>query len=139
MYKQQKQFLRPFTVFVRLIVVTVMAVLFLPRASADDLWKRHTIDESLQGADGVRLGDFNGDGLQDVVTGWEESGVVRLYLNPGPDKVTEPWPQATVGVGASPEDAIPFDVDGDGYVDVVSCHEGKLKQVLVHRFKRKST
>ncbi|MFK8114367.1 MAG: FG-GAP repeat domain-containing protein [Rubripirellula sp.] len=139
MYKQQKQFLRPFTVFVRLIVVAVMAVSFLPRASADDLWKRHAIDESLQGADGVRLGDFNGDGLQDVVTGWEESGVVRLYLNPGPDKVTEPWPQVTVGVGASPEDAIPFDVDGDGCLDVISCHEGKRKQVLVHRFNHKST
>ena len=29
-------------------------------------WKRHTIDKSSRGADGVRLADVNGDGLQDI-------------------------------------------------------------------------
>jgi len=37
-------------------------------ALAQNSWKRHTIDNSSQGADGVKLGDFNGDGLMDVVT-----------------------------------------------------------------------
>ena len=115
-------------------LVVLLALLPQFNARASDLWKRHTIDDSLKGADGVRLGDFNDDGLLDVVTGWEESGVVRLYLNPGPDKVSETWPQVTVGLGASPEDAVPFDVDNDGRLDVISCHEGKRKQVLVHRF-----
>ena len=106
-------------------------------ASADDgngqgAWKRHTIDDQARGADGVRLADFNGDGLADVVTGWEESGLVRLYLNPGPDRSKEPWPSVTVGKAKSPEDAVPFDVDGDGHLDVVSCHEGKQRQILVH-------
>ena len=99
---------------------------------AQTTWKRHTIDERFRGADGVRLADFNGDGLQDVVTGWEESGTVRLYLNPGPAKATQKWPAVTVGEGLSPEDAVPFDFDADGHMDVVSCHEGKLKRVLVH-------
>ncbi|MCD0458504.1 FG-GAP repeat domain-containing protein [Roseiconus lacunae] len=95
-------------------------------------WPRHTVDDRFQGADGVRLGDFDGDGHLDVVTGWEESGVVRFYLNPGPDLAKQPWPAVTVAAAASPEDAVPVDVDGDGNLDIVSCHEGKRRQVLVH-------
>ena len=100
----------------------------------DEPWKRHTIDSSGIGADGVRLADFNRDGNLDIVTGWEESGVVRLYLNPGPDKSTERWPFCQIGEGKSPEDAVPFDVNGDGILEVISCHEGSFKQVLVHKF-----
>lgn len=99
---------------------------------AGEPWQRHCIDDSFRGADGVRLGDFNGDGLPDVTTGWEESGIVRLYLNPGPEKADKPWPAVTLAKAASPEDAVPIDVDGDGRVDVVSCHEGGKRQVLVH-------
>ena len=53
-------------------------------------WPRHVIDDSLVGADGVRLADVNGDGLLDVASGWEESGLTRVYLNPGPDFVRRP-------------------------------------------------
>src|SRR6056297_1016749 len=95
-------------------------------------WQRHTIDASLIGADGVRLADFNGDGLLDVVTGWEESGRVRLYLHPGYERVREMWPAVTVGIEPSPEDAVACDMDGDGRLDIVSCHEGSSQRVLVH-------
>ena len=37
-------------------------------------WKRHTIDKSSIGADGIRMLDVNGDGLHDIATGWEEGG-----------------------------------------------------------------
>ena len=111
----------------------VLLLIFWCGLSTAQPWQRHTIDGTLKGADGVRLADFNGDGLQDVVTGWEESGVVRLYVNPGPNRATDPWPAVTVGLGKSPEDAVAFDVDGDGQLDVVSCHEGKQQQILVHR------
>lgn len=100
---------------------------------ASEPWTRHVIDDSARGADGVRLADFDGDGLQDVVTGWEQSGVVRLYLNPGAELAREKWPAVTVGKARSPEDAVPFDFDGDGLMDIVSCHEGKTRQVYVHR------
>ncbi len=95
-------------------------------------WQRHTIDDSSKGADGVRLADANGDGLMDIVTGWEEAGVVRLYLNPGPEKSKEKWPAVTVGQAKNVEDAVMVDLDNDGAMDVVSSCEGKTKTMYVH-------
>ena len=112
----------------------LFAIAFLLTTSAfgAEPWKRHAIDDAFRGADGVRLADFDSDGLLDVTTGWEESGIVRLYLNPGALKCRLPWPAVTIASAASPEDAVAVDLDGDGLLDVVSCHEGKRKQLLVH-------
>jgi hypothetical protein len=96
------------------------------------LWRRHSIDDTARGADGVRLADANGDGRLDIVTGFEEAGIVRLYLNPGPKQARRPWPAVTVGRVSSPEDAVLVDLDGDGALDVVSCCEGKTRSVYVH-------
>ena len=95
-------------------------------------WPRHTIDNSSQGADGVRLADVNGDGLQDITTGWEEGGKIRVYLNPGAARATEPWPAVNVGDVAKPEDAVFADLDGDGAMDVVSSTEGDTRKMFVH-------
>ena len=98
-------------------------------------WKRHVIDDTSRGADGVKFGDLNGDGRLDIVTGWEEGGEVRVYLNPVPGQTRQPWPRVTVGKVASPEDAIVADLDGDGRLEVVSCTEGKTRTVFWHRFR----
>ncbi len=95
-------------------------------------WKRHTIDDSSRGADGVRLADANGDGLLDIATAWEEGGIVRVYLNPGPKKAKQKWPAVTVGEVKSGEDAVLVDLDGDGAMDVVSSCEGRTKTMYVH-------
>jgi len=95
-------------------------------------WQRHTIDDASRGADGVRLGDINGDGQPDIATGWEEGGRVRVYLHPGTAKVKEHWPAVTVGRVKSPEDAVFFDFDGDGVLDVVSSCEGNTRTAFVH-------
>jgi len=104
----------------------------IPAASAGSPWRRHTIDQSSRGADGVRLCDVNADGLPDITTGWEEGGRVRVYLNPGPRKAGQRWPAVTVGRVASPEDAVFADLDADGAVDVVSSCEGSNQTVYVH-------
>ena len=111
-----------------LLVVTVTAA----SGVADEPWRRHTVDSTSRGADGVRLADVNADGRVDIVTPWEEGGLVRVYVNPGPELASQPWPYVTVGHVASPEDAVPMDVDGDGATDVVSCCEGHEKTIFVH-------
>jgi hypothetical protein len=96
------------------------------------VWARHTIDDGSRGADGVKLADLDRDGRLDVVTGWEEGGVVRICRHPGPAALRERWPAATIGEAESVEDATPIDLDGDGYPDVVSCSEGSLREARVH-------
>ena len=78
----------------------------------------------------MRLGDVDGDGKLDLVCGWEEGGVIRVYLQP--DDVRRPWPQVTVGKVRSPEDAVFVDLDHDGRLDVVSSTEGRTRTLYVH-------
>ena len=96
-------------------------------------WPVHVIDSGLSGADGVRLIDVDDDGDLDLAVGWEQSGVSRLYLNPGPvPAVRGRWPAIDCGSAPNVEDAMPADVDGDGRFDVVSCTEGGHRRVMVH-------
>ncbi len=111
-----------------LLVFTLFSALSL----AAQPWPRHIIDASSRGADGVRLGDINGDGLPDIVTGWEEGGRIRICLNPGPAALRQTWPSVTVGTVKSPEDAVFADLDGDGRLDVVSSCEGANRTMFIH-------
>ncbi|MFN7921532.1 MAG: VCBS repeat-containing protein [Bryobacteraceae bacterium] len=95
-------------------------------------WHRYTIDDTSQGADGVKLIDVNTDGRPDVVTGWEEGGVVRAYFNPSRVDSKSPWRQVTVGRVKSPEDAVFADLDGDLRFDVVSACEGNERAMFIH-------
>lgn len=96
------------------------------------VWAIHKVDDSLAGADGVRLLDVNGDGLMDITTGWEEGDMTRVYLHPGYDRVKSKWPAVTVGETPSVEDAVFVDLDQDGAVDVVSSCEGQMQCMFVH-------
>ena len=113
-------------------VVTAADVSSEVIAVGGEPWKRHTIDASSRGADGVKLGDFNRDGLPDIVTGWEEGGVVRVYQNPGPEKAREPWKSITVGEVKNVEEAIFADLDADGQLEVVSGTEGNTRTLYWH-------
>lgn len=95
-------------------------------------WLRHTIDAGSRGADGVRLGDINGDGLPDIASGWEQGSEVRVYLNPGPEKARDRWSYAVAGQVKSPEDAVFIDLNHDGQLDVVSSTEGGERTVYAH-------
>ena len=101
-----------------------------PGGAVGDAWRRHVIDNSSRGADGVRL-VAKADRLE-VATGWEQGGQVRLCLHPGARDVRQTWPSVTVGTAGDVEDAVLVDLDGDGAQDVVSCSEGKTRSVNVH-------
>jgi hypothetical protein len=93
-------------------------------------WSQHTIDNTLNGADGVKLLDVDGDGKLDIAAAWEESGKSRLYLNPGArDALYQPWPYIDVGQAQGVEDAALADVDGDGRTDVISSGTGSFRRM----------
>ena len=101
-------------------------------------WNMWAIDASGNGADGVHTGDINRDGLIDVVSGWEQSGDLMLYLNPGPESVrqTAAWSRVDISGGASIkgiEDAAFADLDLDGFDDaVLSSIEGNTQTIGIH-------
>ena len=112
--------------------VIILHLLLVPLLAASP-WARHVIDASQRGADGVRLADVNGDGSLDIAAAWEQSGVVKAYLNPGAEKAASEWPSVIVGRVASPEDAVFIDIDGDGSFEVISSTEGEEKTIYVHQ------
>lgn len=120
--------MRPGSANLMMIVVALCAAMCF----AGEPWARHVIDDRSRGADGVRLADVNGDEWMDIVTGWEEGGEVRVYVNPGAGRAKEHWPTVTVGRVRHVEDAVFVDLDGDGALDVVSCCEGKTRTMYVH-------
>jgi hypothetical protein len=106
------------------LTVTAHPITSGDRAAAQGVWKRHTIDDTSIGADGTRLGDVNGDGRLDIVTGWEEGGKVRVYLHPATDEVKHRWPYIEVHKAAKRvEDAFFADLDSDGTLDVIVSTE----------------
>ncbi len=116
-------------IFIALSAMILHSCIF---AAQEKIWKRHVIDDSSRGADGVRLGDVNNDGFADITTGWEEGGITRVYVNPGHDKSKGRWPFVTVGETPSVEDAVFCDLDNDGAVDVISSCEGKTRSMSIH-------
>jgi hypothetical protein len=101
-------------------------------AQKSEGWKRHTIDASSLGADGVRAADVNGDQLMDLVTSWEQGGLTRVYLASRGAGGVRAWEAVTVGKSPDAEDAVFFDADGDGALDIVSSTEGNSRKILLH-------
>ena len=102
--------------------------------TADSPWTRHTIQaggSSFNGADGVRGRDIDNDGDTDFVVGAEESGITRLYVNPGTAGAKGVWQQRTVGTTPNVEDTMLVDLDGDGQSDVISSTEGTSRRLIV--------
>ncbi len=117
---------------------TIVLLLLLPLAACaqqtpapTQSWTRHQIDHAGAGADGVRAADVNGDGLPDLVVGWEQSGETTLYLSQKNPEEAPRWQRVIAGATPDVEDALLTDVDGDGAFDIVSATEGKTRKVFV--------
>jgi hypothetical protein len=116
----------------RIYIATTLAVFSFTTvvvAQENIPWKRHTIDNTSLGSDGTKLADVNGDGHVDLIVGWEEGGVTRLYINPGDPH--EFWEYIEL---PSPdvEDAFAVDLDGDGFMDLVTFSEGSHQRITIH-------
>lgn len=110
----------------------LLLLLFGLHAQSQINWQIHVIDNSSSGADGVKLADINNDGRLDIVTGWEEGGFTKLYIQPELKSVKENWPSLTVGKTPNVEDAVFADLNNDGKLDIVSCTENKTQKIFVH-------
>ncbi len=101
-------------------------------------WNKWIIDSGGNGADGVHLGDINNDGLVDVVSGWEQSGKVKVYINPGPNQIKKDksWIEKNIARNMDLkgiEDAAFVDLDLDGLIDsVITSIEGRTMSLGVH-------
>lgn len=113
-----------------IVFLSIMAA--VTGKSVERPWPCHVVDDSSRGADGVKLADVNADGLLDIATGWEEGGITRAYLHPGPAQAKDKWPAVTVGRTPAVEDAVWVDLDADGATDIVTCCEGKTRTTFVH-------
>jgi len=104
----------------------------------EGLWKQWTIDSNGSGADGVHTADFNGDGYVDIVSGWEQSGDVKLYLNPGQENIREEGAWSAIVLNGREhlwgiEDAAFADLDLDGDAEsVISSIEGYTRSLKIH-------
>lgn len=89
----------------------------------------HAIDNTSFGADGTKLYHVNEDDFPDIISGWEQGNVARLYLNPAHMELA--WPFIQV---AAPEveDALVTDLDDDGFADIITLSEGKHQRIAFH-------
>jgi len=96
---------------------------------AQQPWPMHVIDNTSFGSDGTKLYDVNGDSRMDIITGWEQGNVARLYFNPGSPH--DKWPFVEVPA-PQVEDALVADLDADGFADIVTLTEGDHQRVTIH-------
>lgn len=96
-----------------------------PPLSLTTPWTRHTIYNSLSGADGVNLATI--DGKLSIATPWEQSAKTTISTLDAGTWITVQLP----GTVSAPEDAIFADVDGDGLLDVITVGDAS-KRIYVH-------
>jgi hypothetical protein len=84
-------------------------------------WTRRVIDASLEDGHALAVGDFDGDGSDEIVAG-ERGGkrAVRLYRFERGDPERESWTASVLSVGSGAAGCAVADLNGDGRLDVVT-------------------
>ncbi|MGO8748642.1 MAG: FG-GAP repeat domain-containing protein [Thermoguttaceae bacterium] len=84
----------------------------------DGLWHRHVLDDTLQEGHALATGDFDGDGMDEIVAGWRAGGGgLRLYK--ATDVRGREFKTYDLDPGMPAEGAVAADINGDGKLDLV--------------------
>ncbi len=78
----------------------------------------------MAGPDGVAIGDFNGDGHLDVAVANAVDNTVSILLGNGSGNFSPTTPATfTTGAGTVPREIATADLNGDGFLDLVTANE----------------
>ena len=100
----------------------------LPGQVPSESWSMHVIDNTSFGSDGTKVCEVNGDGYEDIICGWEQGNVARLYINPIDG---DQWEFIEVKA-PDVEDALVVDIDNDGFKDIITFSEGTHQRITFH-------
>ena len=94
----------------------------------EKVWDRQVIDTTLVGGHTIQAADLNGDGVDEVITGYRGQGrSVYIYSLAG-DQIKQTWTKQTLddgGMGAAA--CAVADLNGDGRRDIACIDSTRLK------------
>lgn len=84
-------------------------------------WTGYPVDNGLLSTHGpIAVGDFDGDGLEDIASLRTVSGVPQLRIHLAQDTQTPSYSSSTVSTGITAQHLVAIDLDFDGDTDIVS-------------------
>jgi len=105
------------------------AVIYMPGASASDLWTREVLGSDFEHGHGLALADFDGDGFDEVVGGGGQGDMAEIVYRFVPS--TRSWERIELDMGSVAVSGLDVgDINGDGAPDIVAIGSSPTNNVV---------